>query len=102
MNCHNLESLDDRTVDVSWNDAMNKKYLTSLIIHSNDDKNHLLDLVQIISMMNISVEGVKALDKGNKTIYQLDCYVKDLEQLSKVIMNIEKHAYIEKVERAMR
>ena len=100
--CHNLESLDDRTVDVSWNTNANKRYLTCLFLYANDSDNHMLDLVQSVSMMNVNVDGIKVINKGDKLTYQLDCYVTGMEQLEKLIINIEKHRYIEKVERVMR
>ena len=102
INCHNLEMLEDRTIDVSWNNNMNKKYLTCILIYSKDSKNHMLDLIQSISMSNVSVEGIKALDRGDNTIYEVNCFVSGLDQLNKLIINLLKHQYIEKVEMAMR
>ena len=102
INCHNLEMLEDRTVDVSWNTNANKRYLTCLLVYSNDDENHMLDLLQTISMMNVSVDGIKTISRGKGSIYEVNCYVTGLEQLEKAIININKNKYIEKVERAMR
>ena len=102
MNCHNLSMLEDRTVDVKWNTNVNKRYLTSLIIYSSDSENHMLDLVQISSMMNVSVEGIKANNRGAKSVYEINCYVTGIEQLNKLILTITKNDYIEKVERLMR
>lgn len=102
MNCHNLSMLEDRTVDVKWNTNVNKRYLTSLIIYSSDSENHMLDLVQISSMMNVSVEGIKAMNRGAKSVYEINCYVTGIEQLNKLILTITKNDYIEKVERLMR
>ena len=102
INCHNLENVDERTVDVLWNTNTNKRYLTCLLIYINDSENHMLDIVQSISMMNVSVDGIQVLGRGDKSTYELTCYVTGLDQLEKLIVNIEKHRYIEKVERAMR
>jgi GTP pyrophosphokinase len=102
INCHNLEMLEDRTIDVSWNENRNKKYLTCILIYSKDSKNHMLDLIQSISMSNVSVEGIKALDRGDNTIYEVNCFVSGLDQLNKLTINLLKHQYVEKVERAMR
>ena len=99
MNCHNLESLDDRIVEVSWNSNVNKRYATRLLIHTNDEKNHMLDLVQTISIYNVSVEGIKIMDKN---IYEINCYVSGLEQLEKLILTITRNKFVDKVEREMR
>ena len=102
MNCHNLEMLEDRTVDVSWNEKAKKKYLTCILIHMNDEKNHMLDILQTISSMNISVDGISALNKGKNQVYELTYYVTSLEQLQKCMFAIEKNSFVEKVERAIR
>ncbi len=102
INCHNLEMLEDRTVDVSWNDNTNKRYLSCILVYTKDSENHMLDIVQSISMTNVSVDGIRIINKGDKSMYEVDCYVTGLEQLNKLLLNLEKHSYVEKVERAMR
>ena len=102
ITCHNLEMLEDRTINVSWNTNINKRYMTSLLITTDSEKNHMLDLVQIISLMNVNVDGITTISKGDTTIYQVNCYVTGLDQLDKLIMNIEKNNYVIKLERAMK
>ena len=102
INCHNLDMLEDRTLDVRWNTNVNKRYLTFILIYTNDGANHMLDLVQTISMLNVSVDGVKTMKKGDNNIYEVACYVTGLEQLNKLILTVKKHDYIDKVEREIR
>mgnify|MGYP002523453634 CR=1 FL=1 len=68
----------------------------------NDSENHMLDLVQDVSSTNVSVDGIKVISKGEKSIYELTCYVTGLEQLEKVILLIEKNSFVDKVEREFR
>lgn len=102
MNCHNLEMLEDRTLEVKWNTNVNKRYMTSLFIHTNDSVNHVLDLIQTISLMNVNVDGIKTMGRGDKTLYEVNCYVTGLEQLNKLILALNKNSYVEKIERVMR
>ena len=102
ISCHNLEMLEDRTVEVLWNKSVKKKYMTCLFIHMNDEKNHMLDLVQTVSSMNIGIDGINILNKGKNAVYELTCYVTGIEQLEKLIFSIQKNSYVEKVERAIR
>ncbi len=102
INCHNLEMLEDRTVEVKWNEKSNKRYLSYLLVHTNDSENHMLDLVQTISMMNVSVDGIKIMAKGEKSIYEIACFTTGLEQLDKLILTLNKNKFIEKVEREIR
>lgn len=102
MNCHNLEMLEDRTLEVKWNTNVNKRYMTSLFIHTNDSVNHVLDLIQTISLMNVNVDGIKTMGRSGKTLYEVNCYVTGLEQLNKLILTLNKNGYVEKIERVMR
>ena len=94
--------LEDRTVNVSWNTNINKRYMTTLLVTTESEKNHMLDLIQVVSNMNVNVDGITTISKGDTTIYQINCYVTGLDQLEKLIMNIEKNNYVIKLERAMK
>ena len=102
LNCHNLEMLDDRTIDVAWNDNTNKRYETCVLIYTDTKDNHMLDLMQTISMLNINIEGIKTIDKTNKNVYEVTCFVTGIEQLNKMVLALSKNSFVEKVERAMR
>ena len=101
IHCHNVEMLEDRTLEVSWNTNTNKKYSTCLFIYMKNEENHMLDIVQTVSVMNIAVEGIKVMNKENPLTYELTCYVTGLEQLEKLILSLSKNSFVEKVERAI-
>ena len=102
INCHNLSMLEDRCVDVMWNSNANKRYLTCLLVTTNNENNHMAELIQAISLFNVSVDGIKTLSQTDKIIYEVNCYVTGTEQLEKIIIGLDKQQYIEKVERAFR
>ena len=102
MNCHNLEMLENRTLEVNWNDNQNKRYLTYILIYTNDNNNYMVDLVQIISIMNVGIDGIKTLSKEENSVYEVGCYVTGVDQLNKLILNLNKEKYIDRVEREFR
>ncbi len=101
-NCHNLTMLENRTLEVKWNSNLNKRYLTSILVYTNTGKNHMLDLMQTITMMNISVDGIKTISKTDEVIYEINIYVTGLDQLNKLLLSLDKQDYILKSERLMR
>ena len=103
-NCHNISILDDRMVSVKWNELSNKekRYLTSLVIYTDDLDNRMADIVSKTSMMNINIDGIRTIGKEKGIIYAIDVYVRDLEQLDKLLMEYNKLTYIIKVERLMK
>lgn len=102
ISCHNLSMLEDRTLEVSWNSNTNKRYLTSILVYTNNSDNNMLNLMQSISMLNVSVDEIKTVTRGDNPIYSITCYVTGIEQLNKVFMAINKNNFVDKVERIMR
>ena len=103
LHCHNLSMLENRTVEVKWNTNINKRYLTILLVYANDNENHMLDLMQLISMMNVSVDGIKTVNRdSNNSVFEINCYVTGKTQLDKLMLNINKTDYVDRVEREMR
>lgn len=102
INCHNLETLEDRTVDVSWNEKGKAKYLSSVLVYSNTKENHMLDLIQSVSGFNVNIDGVKTMNKIGNIIYEITFYVNDLDMLDKFILALAKNKFAERVERTMR
>ena len=82
--------LEDITVEVKWNNTSNKRYLSYLLVHTNDPDNHMLDLVQTISMMNVSVDSIHIMSKGEKSIYEISCFVTGIEQLEKMLLTLTR------------
>ncbi len=100
--CHNLEFLDNRIVSVSWGKNTNEKYETDILIYSTAKENKLAEIMQKLSMLDISIERFLTLHEKEETVYEVDLYVKNKEHLEKVITELMKLSYIMKIERVMR
>ena len=101
-NCTNIELFEDRIIDAKWNDVINNKYNSELIIHSTSKENIIFDIVQAAAAMNIIVENVNLIYKSNNNVYSVDVLVKDLETLEKFMINLNKLKYVSDVERIMK
>ena len=101
-NCHNVAMFDNRVVEVKWNNNINKRYNTIIIIHSNTLDNHMVDIINKASMSDILVEGINSLHKSDMIVYELSLYVKSLEQLESLKLKLLNEVYITGIERAMR
>ena len=101
-NCHNLSMLENRNVEVKWNDNTKNRYLSILLIYSNTLDNHIVDLIQAISMLNVNVDGINTINKTEQLTYEAHLYVNSLEQLDKVIIALDKLKYVTNVERLIR
>ena len=101
-NCHNLEVLERRNVDVYWSDAPNDRYQTTVLIHCNTKEDKLLEMLQKINMQDASIDKFITMSRGNDTVYEADLYVKSLSHLLKVFSELDKLPYVTRIERLMK
>ena len=71
------------------------------MVVTNTKEDTMLDLVQIISMHNISVDGIKTINRLDKKVYEIKIYVTNVEQLDKLILSLNKNKHVEHVERVI-
>ncbi len=100
--CHNLAMLEERIIEVSWNKESDKKYLSNLVVYSNSNENHMVDLVQVVSMASSFVEGIKTVSKTSSFVYEVSVLVKNIKELEKLLLALQRQPYIVKVERIIR
>ena len=62
----------------------------------------MLDIVQSASIINVGVDEIKTINREDKAIYELNCYVTSVDHLNKLMVALNKNKYIEKVERAIK
>ena len=100
--CPNLENLDDRMVTVRWNDKINSRYLTTILVYLNNTDKAMLEIMQKASVSGISIDNIKTLEKGDTTIYEVDLWVKSLEHLENFCRDINILKYVIDVKRIMK
>ncbi len=99
QNCCNIGTNKDRLIDVSWNDNNDNFYYTDLIIATNSDDDHLMEIVSKTNQKELFIEKIdkKNTDKGInyilnvkiKTVTDLDNYMNDLSSLN-YVKNVER------------
>ena len=100
--CHNLSNLDERIINVRWNDDINKKFQTIINIETTNKENLLLDIIQRSSSNNVGIINVNTTKNITNIIYELTIEVFDIEQLNKYIKDLKQNSDILNVERLMK
>lgn len=101
MACPNVNDLNERLIDVKWNNTK-KKYPTSLLIKSLDDKNVLMEIVSKTSNSDITIESIKTLTSGDDYTYQVTVLVENKEKLMKYMNDLNMISNILSVERLIK
>lgn len=87
MACPNVSDLEDRTIDVKWND-LNKKYSTGVLIRTEKSENILLEIVSKASNNNINIQSINTINNEDDIVFDLLVLVDGIERLSKFINDV--------------
>ena len=98
-NCSNLIHLEDRIVDVRFNEVTKNKYLTAIIVCLKNNQNRLGDILNKISGKNLIIDSTNTIYKDNVLSYRINLYVQNLESLTKLMNDLSKLRYVRSVER---
>lgn len=86
--CPNLKDLTERIIDVCWNKKVTKKYSTSILIHANENKNILVDVISKTANNDIQIQTINTTTIGDSYMYELTVSVENKDRLAKFIADI--------------
>ena len=98
ITCKNIIDIDERLISVKWNEELNKKYFTDIIVHTNTSDN-LLDIITKASSNSIIIDSISTINKSEYKIYSLTILVENLDKLNKFIIDLNNLPFTLKVER---
>lgn len=98
-NCHNICNLNERIINVHWNNNANKKYVTNVIIYTEKKDNLLLDIISKTTSMNVGVKSVNTINNTDYNAFDLDILVDDKETLDRYMNVIGQLPFVTSIER---
>ncbi len=102
MVCPNVSDLEERIIDVKWNQVTAKKYPTNILIHALDSKNILLDIISKTSNTDITVQSINAINTNDNFMYDITILISDKDRLVKFMNDIKMIPNIIDVERIIK
>lgn len=100
--CPNISEIEERLIDVSWNNVLNKKYYTNILVHCLENKNVLIDIIAKTSSSDITIQSINTIQSGDNTMFDIVVLVPNKEKLNKFINDLEMLDKIFKVERIIK
>ena len=100
--CPNISEIDERIIDVKWNESINKKYNTNLLVYANENKNVLIDIISKTSSSDIVVQSINTINSSGSFMFDIMVLVPNKEKLLKFINDLEMLENITKVERLIK
>lgn len=105
--CPNISELDERLIDVSWNEVIDKKYSTNIMVHtlkinSSNNKNILIDIISKTSSSDVVIQSINTINTVDDCMFDMTLLVPNKEKLLKFINDLEMLENITSVERLIK
>ena len=103
--CPNISDLDERIIDVYWNDTINKRYSTNIVVHTlniSDNKNVLIDIISKTSSSEVTIQSINTTSTIDDYMFDITLLVPNKEKLLKFINDIEMIENVVSVERVIK
>lgn len=100
--CPNISDINEKIIDVYWNDNIDKRYSTDILIHSTDNKKILLDVVSKTSNSDILIQNINTINTADNYMFSVNVLVKNIESLNKFMNDIRMIPSILDVERVIK
>ena len=102
LSCPNISEDEERTINVKWADEIKTKYESMLLLHANDNKNILMDIITKAQNRDIAITYMNNIFANELYYIEIKILVKDLETLTTFINDIESLPEVIDVERVIR
>lgn len=102
MVCPNVSELEERIIDVSWNNVITKKYPTNLLIRASENKNILLDIISKTSNNELTVQSINSLPSSENFLFDITVLVDSKESLMKFMDDVKLIPNIISIERIIK
>jgi len=100
--CPNVSDIEERLIDVKWNENISKKYSTNILVCASDNRNVLIDIISKTSSSDIIVQSINTINTSEDYMFDIMVLVPNKEKLIKFINDLEMIENIIRVERLIK
>ena len=98
--CKNIIDIDERLINVKWNNSITKKYPSDILVYTNTFDN-LLDIITKASSSGIIIDSISTINKSDYKVYNMTVLVENKEKLEKFMSDLLNLKFVQKVERSV-
>ena len=100
--CPNIAELDERIIDVKWNNKVSKKYATNILITAIENNNLLINIINKTANNDITIQSINNLTTSNRYMFDINLLVDNKEKLDKFINDVHSLNGVVNVERIIK
>lgn len=100
--CHNITDTQERIVDVEWNDTVDKRWPTNIMVEAERRDNLLLEIISKTTASETGIQAINTINHLDFIVYDIIVLAGNNEKLAKFMNDLEQMPYIHKVERIIK
>lgn len=99
MNCPNVSDLEERIIPASWQDNINRRYETGILVRAIHEKNILVDIVSKTIGTDVVIQNINTTESNEEYLYEITLLTHNVDELRKFMNDIRKIPNVFDVER---
>ena len=102
ISCPNVSELEERFIPVSWQDNVDKKYETDILVRAYPEKNILVDIVSKTVGNDVIIQNVNTYESPEENLYKVTVLIPNVDKLKKFMVEVNKIPTVFDVERSIK
>ena len=99
IHCPNISDLEERIIPAAWQENVEKRYETDILVRALREKNILVDIVSKTVGSNIVIQNINTMESNEEYLYEITILTHNLDELKKFMTEIRKISSVFDVER---
>ncbi len=99
MHCPNVSDLEERIIPATWQENIDRRYETGILVRALREKNILVDIVSKTVGSNIVIQNINTMESNEEYLYDVTVLTHNLDELKKFMNEIRKIPNVFDVER---
>jgi GTP pyrophosphokinase len=100
--CHNITDIEERIVNVVWNDHIDKKWPANITIETDHKDNLLLEIISKTTGLDTNIQSINTITHPDYIVYDITVLTPSKEMLEKFINDVSNMPTIHRVERIIK
>ena len=99
IHCPNVSDLEERIIPATWQENIDRRYETGILVRALREKNILVDIVSKTVGSNVVIQNINTMESNEEYLYDVTVLTHNLDELKKFMNEIRKIPNVFDVER---
>ncbi len=102
INCPNISELEERIIPATWQETIDRRYETDILVRALKEKNILVDIVSKTVGNNTIIQNINTIESNEEYLYEITVLTHNVDELRKFMTEIKKISSVFDIERSIK